>query len=93
MESQLQGPQVTRGSHKLRSIGCQQVVDPMFRRGLYYITRCTGVRFRAVQTPVDIVRLAVVLSVVPFFTSVHFQQDVLLDAVHLICAASSTIYV
>ena len=52
-----------------------------------------------VQTPGDIVRLAIVLSVLPSCESVHFQQDDLLDIVHLICAAqpvfstSSTIYV
>jgi len=47
----------------------------------------------------DIVCLAIVLSVVPSFKSVRFQQGVLLDAVRTICAAqpgfsaSSTIYV
>jgi len=75
------------GSHKLRSIGCEQVVDPMFWWGPNYITRCTGVRSRAVQVPGDIVGLAIVLSVVPSFKSFHFQQDVLLDAVRLMCAA------
>ena len=74
-----------RGS--LRSIGCEQVDDPMFWRGPNYITRCTGVRARAVQVPGNIIRLAVVLSVVPSFKSFHFQQDVLLNAVRLMCAA------
>ena len=45
------------------------------------------------------IRLNIVLSVVLSFESVHFQQDDLLDAVRLICAAqpgfsaSSTTYV
>jgi len=34
------------GSHKLSSISCEQVVDPMLWRGPYYTTRCTGVRSR-----------------------------------------------
>jgi len=52
-----------------------------------------------VQTPGDIVHLAVGLSMVPSFKSFHFEQDVLLDAVRLIIAAqpgfsvSSTTYV
>jgi len=51
------------------------------------------------QTAGDIVHLAIVLSVVPSFTFVHFQQGVLLDAVRLKCtaqpgfSASSTINV
>jgi len=40
-----------------------------------------------VQTPGDIVRLAIVLSVVPSFKSVHFQQDVVLGVARWICAA------
>ena len=67
---------VHRSPRGLSSLGCEQVVDPMFWRGPYYTTRWTGVRFRAVQTPGDIVRLAIVLSVVPSFKSVHIQQDV-----------------
>ena len=47
----------------------------------------TGVHFSAVQTPGFIVRLATALSVVPSFESVYFQQDDLLDAMRLICAA------
>ena len=39
------------------------------------------------MTAGDIVRLAIVLSVVVSFESVHFQQDDLLDAVRLIYAA------
>jgi len=73
--------------------------DSKFWRGPYYTSRFTGVRFRAVQNPGDIVRLAIVLSVMLSFKSVRFQQGVLLEAVRLVCAAqpgfcaSSTIYV
>jgi len=59
----------------------------MFQQGPYYTTRFTGVHFSVVRTPGDIVHLATVLSVVPSFKSFQFQQDDLLDAMHLICAA------
>jgi len=72
---------VHRSPHRLNLLGCEQVVDSILLRGPYYITRCKGVRSRAVQAPGDIVWLAIVLSVMPIFRSVHFQQDVLFDAV------------
>jgi len=63
-----------RGSHKLRSIGCEQVTDHIFWRGPHYNTRLTGVRSRVVQSHSDIVRRAIVLSVVSSFKSCRFQQ-------------------
>ena len=98
MDSQPDGPQVTPRITRVE-VGCEQVSDPIFWRGPYYATRCTGVCSRAVQNPLDIVRLTIVLSVVPSFESVRFWKDDLLDAVRLMCAAqpgfsaSSTIYV
>jgi len=74
---------------------------PYVRPGLAWQTtsRCTDVRSRSVQTSGDIVRLAIVLSVVPSLESARFRKGTLLDAVRLICAAqpgfsaSSTTYI
>jgi len=66
-----------RRSHKLRSIGCEQVVDPMFWRGPYYITRFTGVRsssrFASQMCLRTSVRVFASLSFVVSFLILYFK--------------------